>query len=42
LGGQLDLFGEIKTDLVTEKADKSLYDLRKKFGKEKLKRGRNL
>ncbi len=42
LGGQLDLFGEIKTDLGTEKADKSLYDLRKKFGKEKLKRGRNL
>ncbi|MBO5321177.1 MAG: DNA polymerase IV [Clostridia bacterium] len=42
LGGQLDLFGEKKDDTKTEKADKSLYDLRRKFGKEKLKRGRNI
>ena len=42
LGGQLDLFGEKKDDAKTEKADKSLYDLRRKFGKEKLKRGRNI
>lgn len=42
LGGQLDLFGEKNDDTRTEKADKSLYDLRRKFGKEKLKRGRNI
>ena len=41
-GGQLQIFGDNKADLKTEKVDKSIYDVRQKFGKESLKRGRNI
>ncbi len=40
--GQIDMFGNLQRDLQTERVDKSIYDVRKKFGKESLKRGRNI
>lgn len=40
--GQIDMFGDTEQDIKTETVDKSIYDVRKKFGKDSLKRGRNI
>ena len=40
--GQIDMFGDVEQDIKTETVDKSIYDVRKKFGKNSLKRGRNI
>ena len=40
--GQIDMFGDIRQDIKTETVDKSIYEVRKKFGKDSLKRGRNI
>ncbi|MBQ6847446.1 MAG: DNA polymerase IV [Clostridia bacterium] len=42
LGGQLDLFGNTENDEKTEQVDRSVYSVRQKFGKESVKRGRNI
>ena len=40
--GQLNLFDNSDNELKAEKVDNSIYNLRQKFGKESVKRGRNL
>ena len=40
--GQIDMFGDAEKDMQAEAVDKSIYDVRKKFGKNSLKRGRNI
>ncbi len=42
LGGQLNLFGETESNEKTEQVDQSVYNVRQKFGKESVKRGRNI
>ncbi len=41
-GGQLDFFGDTEENYKTEQIDKSVYSIRKKYGNETLKRGRNI
>ncbi len=40
--GQLDLFGTAEYNLKEEQVDNSVYNVRQKFGKESVKRGRNI
>ena len=40
--GQIDMFGDAEKDMQAEIVDKSIYNVRKKFGKDSLKRGRNI
>ena len=42
IAGQIDMFGDAEQDIKTETVDKSIYEVRKKFGKDSLKRGRNI
>lgn len=39
---QIDIFGNVETDLKLEKVEESIYTLRKKFGNKSIKRGRNI